>query len=117
MKRDCCASCSTTSGILANDPFEISTLKAGARVEVTADEIFDYILRRRDGTEEGNETGKLMGAREGTLMPASVGNRAAHGGRAAAAVTAIGARDAWSPQRPSLRSRPFQEGQIVSSNP
>jgi uncharacterized protein YegJ (DUF2314 family) len=54
----------TITGILDNDPFEVPTLKAGARVEVPADKIFDYLLTRADGSEEGNETGKLMLARE-----------------------------------------------------
>jgi uncharacterized protein YegJ (DUF2314 family) len=50
-------------GVLANDAFDIPTLKAGARVEVHADQIFDYILSRRDGTREGNETAPLIEAR------------------------------------------------------
>jgi uncharacterized protein YegJ (DUF2314 family) len=52
----------TIVGILDSDPFEIPTLKAGARVEVPADEIFDYILSRRDGSREGNETAPLLEA-------------------------------------------------------
>ena len=38
----------------------IRKLKAGARVQVKASEICDYILYREDGSKEGNETGKLM---------------------------------------------------------
>jgi uncharacterized protein YegJ (DUF2314 family) len=49
-------------GILNNDPYDVPTLKAGSRVEVRADQIFDYILRKRDGTMEGNETGPLLEA-------------------------------------------------------
>jgi hypothetical protein len=40
----------------------VPALKAGSRVEVRADQIFDYILRKRDGTIEGNETGALLEA-------------------------------------------------------
>jgi len=50
----------TIHGILDNDPFEIPTLKVGARVDVPADRVFDYILTKRDGTEEGNETGAII---------------------------------------------------------
>ncbi len=47
-------------GILDNDPFDIPTLKAGARVDVRADDIFDYIWTKADGTKEGNETGTIL---------------------------------------------------------
>lgn len=47
-------------GILQNDPFYIKALKSGAKVEVNFDELFDYIFVHADGTNEGNETGKLM---------------------------------------------------------
>ena len=47
-------------GILDNDPFEIPTLKAGARVDVRADEIFDYIWTKPDGTTEGNDTSAIL---------------------------------------------------------
>jgi uncharacterized protein YegJ (DUF2314 family) len=50
------------SGILQNDPVDVPALKAGARVKVQADQIFDYILKKRDGTHEGNETAKLLEA-------------------------------------------------------
>ena len=52
-------------GVLQNDPFFISKLKAGAKVQVKADEIFDYIYYRTDGSKEGNETGKLMEKQNG----------------------------------------------------
>jgi uncharacterized protein YegJ (DUF2314 family) len=57
------------TGILDNEPFEVPTLKAGARVEVPADKIFDYLLTKADGSEEGNETGRLMEAREKQADP------------------------------------------------
>jgi len=54
------ASPAQIEGILQNDPFYIAKLKAGARVQINPDQIFDYILYREDGTQEGNETGALM---------------------------------------------------------
>jgi uncharacterized protein YegJ (DUF2314 family) len=50
----------TIDGILQNDPVEVPDLKSGARVEVQADAIFDYLLVKADGSQEGNETGKLL---------------------------------------------------------
>ncbi len=47
-------------GILQNDPFYIKALKSGAKVEVNFEELFDYIFVHADGTNEGNETAKLM---------------------------------------------------------
>ncbi|MEM7164553.1 MAG: DUF2314 domain-containing protein [Planctomycetota bacterium] len=47
-------------GILTNDPFEIPDLHAGARVEVDEELLFDYIHRRPDGTQVGNETGEIV---------------------------------------------------------
>ncbi|HEX2674961.1 MAG TPA: DUF2314 domain-containing protein, partial [Polyangiaceae bacterium] len=51
-------------GILQNDPFDVPALKSGSRVEVKAGEIFDYLLTKSDGSQEGNETGALLEARE-----------------------------------------------------
>jgi uncharacterized protein YegJ (DUF2314 family) len=48
------------TGLLDNDPFEIPTLKAGARVVVEEDTLFDYILTRPGGATEGNETGAII---------------------------------------------------------
>ena len=50
----------TIHGILDNDPFDVPDLKAGAKVEVEDSLVFDYLLTKRDGTEEGNETGRLV---------------------------------------------------------
>src|SRR5262249_46214802 len=52
------------SGILQNDPYEVDGLKAGSRVEVEEDSLFDYMYRRADGTSEGGETTKILMARE-----------------------------------------------------
>lgn len=54
----------TIRGILQNTPFQIPDLAEGARVEGSEDDVFDYILRRSNGTEEGNETGRLMRLRQ-----------------------------------------------------
>jgi uncharacterized protein YegJ (DUF2314 family) len=48
------------TGILQNDPAEISKLKAGAIVSAEEKDVFDYILNKADGTYEGNETGKII---------------------------------------------------------
>lgn len=53
------------SGILANDPEDVPGLRPGAPVSVEEGSVFDYLLRREDGTEEGNETGKLIEAAAG----------------------------------------------------
>lgn len=47
-------------GILQNDPFEISNLSAGSKVNANPSDIFDYILYFPDGSIEGNETGKII---------------------------------------------------------
>lgn len=47
-------------GILQNDPYYIKKLRAGSRVVVKAEEVFDYIYYKADGSQEGNETGRLM---------------------------------------------------------
>jgi uncharacterized protein YegJ (DUF2314 family) len=48
------------TGVLQNEPYEVSSLEAGAIVTVNQEDIFDYILSKPDGTYDGNETGKLM---------------------------------------------------------
>ena len=48
------------TGILENDPFEVPNLKAGAKVSVKEQELYDYIWQKNDGSQEGNETGKIM---------------------------------------------------------
>lgn len=53
----------TIHGVLQNDPYDVPSLKAGARVDVNEDSIFDYIYRGPDGGVEGNETGDLIRAR------------------------------------------------------
>ncbi len=47
-------------GLLANDPFEVPGLRAGATVEVQEASVFDYLHRRSDGTVEGNTTAQFL---------------------------------------------------------
>lgn len=47
-------------GILKNEPFNIPDLHGGQTVEISEDTVFDYIRRFPDGTEEGNETSKII---------------------------------------------------------
>lgn len=57
------------NGILQNDPFEVSGLSAGARVEFRASDAFDYIHYHPDGREEGNTTGAILSRRESKPAP------------------------------------------------
>lgn len=47
-------------GLLQNDPQIVKYLKAGQEVTKNIDDMFDYILYLPDGTQEGNETGKII---------------------------------------------------------
>ncbi len=47
-------------GLLKNEPKQIPQLHGGQMVSVRQDEVFDFIRRFPDGTEEGNETGKII---------------------------------------------------------
>lgn len=55
-------------GILQNDPFYVKGLKAGSKVVVSTQELFDYILAHADGTREGNETARLIEQQAGPKM-------------------------------------------------
>jgi uncharacterized protein YegJ (DUF2314 family) len=55
---------STIHGVLENDPDDVPELKAGARVDVREESIFDYIRVDVDGGKEGNETGRLIEAQQ-----------------------------------------------------
>ncbi len=50
----------TIKGLLQNDPQIVKNLKAGQEVIKNIDDMFDYILYFPDGTQEGNETGKII---------------------------------------------------------
>lgn len=47
-------------GLLKNEPFEVPGLHAGQTVQISQQEVFDYLRRYPDGREEGNETGKVI---------------------------------------------------------
>ena len=47
-------------GLLQNAPQIVKSLKAGQEVTKNIDDMFDYILYFQDGTQEGNETGKII---------------------------------------------------------
>lgn len=51
-------------GRLSSDPFYVKSLRAGARVKVSLAEVYDYILYKPGGVEEGNETGKVLDRRK-----------------------------------------------------
>ncbi len=51
---------STIQGVLDNEPYHVSGLHSGARVEVREDSLFDYIFVKPDGGVEGNETAPLL---------------------------------------------------------
>ena len=51
-------------GLLKNEPVNIPTLHGGQMVEVSEAKIFDYLHTQPDGTQEGNETSKIIQAQE-----------------------------------------------------
>ena len=55
----------TIGGSLQNEPAQIPTLHAGQLVTVPEGDVFDYIVRHADGTEEGNETRAFIEAQQG----------------------------------------------------
>lgn len=50
----------TITGLLRNEPVNIPNLHAGQIVQVSQEEVFDFIWKHADGTVDGNETGKLI---------------------------------------------------------
>jgi uncharacterized protein YegJ (DUF2314 family) len=56
------------TGILQNDPFYVSALRAGSRVLIDPAQVFDYIFYRADGTSIGNETGRIMENRQSPTL-------------------------------------------------
>ncbi len=54
----------TIKGVLQNDPYDVEGLKAGSVVQVKEDDVYDYILYKPDGTQEGGETTEILLARE-----------------------------------------------------
>jgi uncharacterized protein YegJ (DUF2314 family) len=51
------------NGLLQNEPLEVPELHSGQKVTIAERDVFDYLLKRHDGTVEGNETGALIEAR------------------------------------------------------
>jgi uncharacterized protein YegJ (DUF2314 family) len=47
-------------GLLENDPEEVATLRAGQKVEVRQEDVFDYLHQFPDKTSEGNTTGEII---------------------------------------------------------
>lgn len=47
-------------GLLQNEPYNIPTLHGGQMVEVNQQDVFDYIRKFPDGSQEGNETGAII---------------------------------------------------------
>ena len=47
-------------GVLNNEPFYVPSLHSGQIVEIRQEDVFDYIRRHPDGTQEGNETGEII---------------------------------------------------------
>jgi len=51
---------SMIKGLLKNEPFNIPDLHGGQIVEVNQENVFDYIRRHPDGTQEGNMTAAII---------------------------------------------------------
>jgi uncharacterized protein YegJ (DUF2314 family) len=56
---------SRISGLLRSEPYKVKTLHAGQMIEVLEAEVYDYIRKFPDGSQEGNETGKIIEAQQG----------------------------------------------------
>ncbi len=54
----------TMTGILINEPFAVSALKIGARVEVRQSDLFDYVHHLADGSDHGGETSRILERRQ-----------------------------------------------------
>jgi len=55
---------SRIKGVLTNEPFEVPGLRAGQEVTVAEGDVFDYLLQNPDGTQEGNETSRIIEAQQ-----------------------------------------------------
>jgi len=47
-------------GYLENEPYDVKSLRMGAKVEVKQDSIADYVWRKADGTSEGGESSEIL---------------------------------------------------------
>ena len=52
-------------GVLANDSYYDKALVEGKLVTVKLDDVYDYIHYKPDGTQEGNETRKVLEKNDG----------------------------------------------------
>jgi uncharacterized protein YegJ (DUF2314 family) len=52
------------NGLLRNEPMNIPKLHGGQMVQVSEAKVFDYIHSLPDGTQEGNQTGKIIQQQE-----------------------------------------------------
>jgi hypothetical protein len=50
----------TIEGILMNDSHFDEKLREGRKVSVDLMDVYDYIHYKADGTQDGNETGKVI---------------------------------------------------------
>lgn len=50
-------------GILQNEPEHVSTLELGAHVSADEAKLFDYLRERKNGKNDGNETGEILARR------------------------------------------------------
>ena len=48
-------------GILMNDASLDESYRVGRKLTVNFEDVYDYIHYKPDGTEAGNETGKVLG--------------------------------------------------------
>jgi len=48
------------NGLLQNEPAIVKKLKAGQKITKNINDMFDYILNKPDGSQEGNETGAII---------------------------------------------------------
>jgi uncharacterized protein YegJ (DUF2314 family) len=51
------------TGVLINEPIQVSAVKVGDRVEARQADLFDYMHFDRDGTQTGGETDRILAAR------------------------------------------------------
>ena len=55
----------TIRALLKNEPVDVPSLHAGQEVKVSQSKVFDYLRRYPDGSDEGNETGKILQRMQG----------------------------------------------------
>jgi hypothetical protein len=48
------------TGVLLNEPYDVDGLHKGDEVSLSADDLFDYVWKKSDGSREGNTTAKFL---------------------------------------------------------